>query len=69
MSRQSHNYNPPVPYWLSVADPDRDPVFFYPLDPEFGFGTNFFRIPDLGSGTFFDEIFVQSLKNTYSVYY
>jgi hypothetical protein len=35
---------------------DRDPVLFYPLDP----GWIFFRIPDLGSGPFFDEIFLSS---------
>jgi hypothetical protein len=29
----------------SVADPN--PVLFYPLDPGYGSGINFFRIPDL----------------------
>jgi hypothetical protein len=45
----------------SVADPGseiRDPVLFYPLDPGFGSGMNFLRIPD-PRGMFFGEIFLK----------
>jgi hypothetical protein len=49
----------------------RDPVLFPPgsgirirdPDPGSGSGMNFFRIPDLDSGPFFDDIFLKYLQN------
>jgi hypothetical protein len=40
------------------------------LDPGFGFGINFFRISDPGSGPFFDEIllFYLSEESLYVVF-
>jgi hypothetical protein len=46
----------------------RDPVLFYPLDPGSGSGMNFFRIPDLGSDPFFDEIFLYLQNPCYNIF-